>query len=230
MATKRRRTIGWGCLGALLLALSAFLFVARPFLFPKHYDVVSIATLGEYKDTALMTRAWALPVAKHYLDATVTFQPNGSLCGPTSLANVSRSLGEPNVSPHAILEGSGKCRFDMCFGGLTLDELGDLATTRLHRHVTVLRDLDLAAFRAHLPHTNDLDRRYVINFDRGPLFGTAGGHHSPIAGYLASDDLVLVIDVNAKYTPWLVKSERLYQAMDTVDPSTGKKRGLLLIQ
>jgi hypothetical protein len=41
---------------------------------------------------------------------------------------------------------------------------------------------------------------------------------------------VLVLDVNAKYEPWLVKTDRLFTAMDTIDPSTDKKRGLLLIE
>jgi Phytochelatin synthase len=79
-------------------------------------------------------------------------------------------------------------------------------------------------------HANDLARRYVINFSRGPLFGTGGGHHSPVAGYLMNEDLVLVLDVNEKYGPWLVKSERLFEAMNTVDTGTQKKRGLLLIE
>jgi len=68
------------------------------------------------------------------------------------------------------------------------------------------------------------------NFTRGPLFGTGGGHHSPIAGYLGDEDLVLVLDVNDKYGPWLVKAERLYDAMNTVDTGARKKRGLLLIE
>jgi hypothetical protein len=36
--------------------------------------------------------------------------------------------------------------------------------------------------------------------------------------------------VNKKYGPWLVKPERLYEAVSVVDRSTGKKRGLLLIE
>jgi hypothetical protein len=71
-------------------------------------------------------------------------------------------------------------------------------------NVTVLRDLDLAAFREHLRRANDPSRRYVVNFDRGVLFGTGAGHHSPIAGYLVDEDLVLVLDVNERYGPWLV--------------------------
>jgi hypothetical protein len=42
--------------------------------------------------------------------------------------------------------------------------------------------------------------------------------------------LVLVLDVNKKYGPWLVKSDRLYEAMNTVDATAQKKRGLLLIE
>ena len=81
-----------------------------------------------------------------------------------------------------------------------------------------------------LIYLNDPTRRYIINFTRGPLFGTGGGHHSPLAGYLSEEDLVFVLDVNKKYGPWLVKPERLYEAMNTVDRSAGKKRGLLLIR
>jgi hypothetical protein len=62
------------------------------------------------------------------------------------------------------------------------------------------------------------------------LFGKGVGHHSPIAGYLEDRDLVFVLDVNAKFGPWLVPSERLYQAMNAPDASTGAQRGLLLVQ
>ncbi len=94
----------------------------------------------------------------------------------------------------------------------------------------MIRDIDLDEFRSHLRASNDPERRYLINFHRGPLFGRGGGHHSPIAGYLEERDLVLVFDVNEEYRPWLVESARLFEAMDTVDPTIGKKRGLLLFE
>src|SRR5262249_13468480 len=96
--------------------------------------------------------------------------------------------------------------------------------------VTVLRDLDNGTFREHLRRLNEGNRRYVVNFDRGPLFGKAGGHYSPIAAYLAELDLVLVLDVNPKYRPWLVRTDRLLAAMNTVDGSTGKHRGMLMLE
>ena len=41
---------------------------------------------------------------------------------------------------------------------------------------------------------------------------------------------MFVLDVNEKYKPWLVKTERLFAAMDTIDEGVGKKRGMLLIE
>jgi hypothetical protein len=47
---------------------------------------------------------------------------------------------------------------------------------------------------------------------------------------LVDEDLVLVLDVNKKYGPWLVKPARLYEAMNTLDGGALKKRGLLLME
>lgn len=217
-------------LGLLALPLLMVLaFMVRVVWFPTHYDVPSIAHESSYQNPTLMTRAWALPAARGYA-SHVDFQSNGSVCGPASLANVFRSLHEPAVSEPAVLEGSGLCRTGFCVMGLTLDQVADLARARTGRTVTVLRGLSLASFREHLNRSNDPARRYVINFHRGLLFGEGNGHFSPLAGYLADEDLAFVLDVNAKFKPWLVKSERLFKAMDSTDPSTGKKRGLLLVE
>lgn len=224
------KKIGLGCASLFVVASLIFFFVARPFLFPEHLSIVSIKTESTYQDRELLRRAFELPVAAEYQRATIAYQPNGSFCGPTTLADVWRSLGQAHAAPNEIVEGSGHCSTGICWGGLSLDDLAGLARTRLHRRVTVLRNLTLAQFREHLRHANDTDRRYTINFDRGPLFGTRGGHHSPIGGYLEAEDLVLVLDVNEKYRPWLVSSARLFEAMDTPDHGTGLKRGLLLIQ
>lgn len=192
-------------------------------------SAVSIKETGEYQDPALLKKAWALPVASTY-QAGIEFQRNGSVCGPTSLANVLHSNKQPG-NQESILQGTN---FSTVMGylpeGLTLDQLADVARQKLQGKVTVLRNLDLAAFREQLHHVNDPARRYVVNFSRGPLFGTGGGHHSPIAGYLEQEDLVLILDVNKKYGPWLVKPERLYEAMNTIDTTAQKKRGLLLIE
>jgi hypothetical protein len=215
---RTRKIVVWTALAALLVGGSA-----------ASADAVSIKETRDYQDTALLKKAWALPVAAAY-QADIEFQKNGSVCGPTSLVDVLHSLKQA-ANQESILQGSG---FSTVLGylpeGLTLDQLAELARQKLQKKVTVLRDLDLAAFREQLTRVNDPTRRYVINFTRGPLFGTGGGHHSPIAAYLSQEDLVLVLDVNKKYGPWLVKSDRLYEAMNTVDATAQKKRGLLLIE
>jgi len=228
MASRKKR-FAQGCLVVVLVAALVFVISARRFIFRKHWDVVSIATTPEYHDARELDRAWALPVAARYKD-TLVYQSNGSTCGPTSATDVDRSWGKPAETVDDFLRDSGKCRFGVCFGGLELDELAGLVRDKSKRKVTVLRDLTVDQFREHVRRSNDPSRRYVINFDRGPLFGPAGGHHSPIGGYLDDEDLVFVLDVNAKYKPWLVKTDRLFAAMDTIDEGSGKKRGLLLIE
>lgn len=171
--------------------------------------------------------AWALPAAARF-KSSFRWQSNPSLCGPTSLANVLRSLGEPPVTDGEVLAGTGRCWSGYCLFGLTLDELAEVARARTGRTVTVLRDLTLDQFRAHLHAANDPVRRFVVNFHRERIFGAGAGHHSPIGGYLEAEDLVFVLDVNRDFGPWLVSSERLFSAIDTLDGD--RKRGLLLIE
>jgi Phytochelatin synthase len=211
---------------ATLVAVPASL-VIRGIFFPPQLDVPSIKNESTYQDAALLERAWHLPVAATY-QRRLFFQPNGSVCGPTSVANVLRSLGSEAASVDSVLKDTGKCWSGMCLMGLSLDELAEVARRATGRKVTVLRDLTLPQFREELKRVNDPSVRYIANFQRAPLFAQGGGHHSPIAAYLEDVDLVLVLDVNEKFKPWLVKSERLFKAVDTGD--SGKKRGLLRIE
>jgi phytochelatin synthase len=172
-------------------------------------------------------RAWKLPAAASFRHE-VFWQSNASLCGPSSLANVFRSLGEDATSETSVLAGTGLCRTGFCIMGLTLDELAGLARVKTRRGVTVLRDLSAEGFREHLKRSNDPTRRYIINFNRKIIFGAGAGHHSPIGGYLENEDLVFVLDVNRDYRPWLVERTRLFDAMNTWDGD--KKRGMLLIE
>lgn len=212
----------------VIVALAAVpgYWIGRALLFPERFDVTSIREAPHYQDEALLARAAALPVARTY---ELEWQSNGSVCGPASVANVARSLGR-DASEATVLEGTGLCWTGLCMGGITLEDLAGLARRATGRRATVLRDLSLDALRAELARSNDPRVRYIVNFHRGPLFGQGGGHHSPIGGYLADADLVYVLDVNEEYRPWLVETERLFAAIDTVDPESGKKRGLLRIE
>ncbi len=219
---------------ALVLLAAGAVAILPPLLWGDGVDysrVTSIERAPEYQDPALLARAFGLPVAASYKSGGMEFQRNPSFCGPVTAVDLAHSLGTAAVDQANVLEGSAvHSTFGLVLGGITLDQEAALVRARLGRRATVLRDLDLAHFRQELTHANDLSRRYLVNFSRGPLFGRGGGHHSPIGAYLADLDLVLVLDVNAKYQPWLVKTERLFQAVDTVDKQTGSKRGLLMIE
>jgi Phytochelatin synthase len=192
-------------------------------------DVVSIEKAPDYQDATLLAQAWKLPVAAAYR-ARFASQHNGSLCGMASTVNVLQSLGEAPPAQKALVIGTWSPLIGMQLGGVTLDELSAIMARATRRKVEVLRDLSQGHFRAYLPLTNDPTQRYTINFTRRPLFGRGGGHHSPIGGYLAEHDLVFVLDTNAEYKPFLVKADRLFEAMDSVDSSSGKKRGLLRLE
>lgn len=74
------------------------------------------------------------------------------------------------------------------------------------------------------------DIRLVCSYNRSTLQQTGTGHFSPIAGYHADQDLVLILDVaRFKYPAHWISIELLWQSMNTIDPATGKSRGFYLI-
>jgi hypothetical protein len=224
---------GLVAVAAMIVVLGGAVVALPTLLFSDGVDyshAASIKKTHDYQDAALLSRAWALPVAQVYQHDGVDYQHNGSFCGPTSAVNVLRSLGQTSDQAHVLDGTETHPHLGMLFGGITLDHLADVVRAKSGKRVTVLRDLTLDQFRAEMARTNDPSLRYIVNFHRGPLFATGGGHHSPIGGYLAAEDLVLVVDVNQKYHPWLVPTARLYEAVDTFDKSAGKKRGLLRIE
>ncbi|THK36344.1 phytochelatin synthase [Ensifer sp. MPMI2T] len=207
--------------GVGLLGGTAYFAIGWPGVSPE--TIQSAVT----RSPELIDRAWQLPVAATF-GKDVTWQSNGSRCGPASIANAFRSIGEEETTEAEVLEGTGKCWTGFCIMGLTLDELAEVARTKTGRKVSVLRDLTAEEFRGHMKQSNDPGRRYIVNFTREKIFGAGVGHHSPIGGYLEADDMVFILDVNEDYKPWLIERERLFSAMDTFDGDT--KRGLLLIE
>ena len=210
-----------GVLALIILAGGAGLIVSQTKVSPD--AIRSSVTRSE----ARIEKAWKLPAASTF-KRELTWQSNPSLCGPASIANALRSLGETATSENSVLAGTGRCWTGVCFMGLTLDELAEVTRLKTKRTVAVLRDLSPDQFQQHLRRANDTGRRYIINFSRKEIFGAGTGHHSPIGGYLEAEDLVFVLDVNRDYQPWLIKRARLFAAMDTWDGK--EKRGLLLIE
>jgi hypothetical protein len=178
----------------------------------------SIRSSPTYQRPDLLEKAWALPVARLY--APLLSQSFRSICGPTSVANVLRSMGVRAAKNP--LRGFG-------VRAMSLDQLVSESAEVVPAgwQVRAVRPRTVDELRTELHASNDERRRYVTNFARSSLFGGGSGHHSPLGGYLEDEDLAFVLDVNAGFGPWLVKSDRLFEAMNTTgDWSGGKSRGL----
>jgi len=196
---------------------------------PRYAHVATIEKSATFRNANLLAEAERMPVAQSYLTHHFEYQHNASVCGPTSAADLLRSIGHPESQTDVIAHGAIRTVFGYVIPGLTLDQEASLLRGVTGAPVTLLRDLDLSTFRKYLVDANDPARRFIVNFHRGPMFGRGGGHFSPILAYLPDRDLVLLGDVNQSYGIYLVSSQRLYDAMNTVDSITGKKRGLLMV-
>jgi hypothetical protein len=166
-----------------------------------------------YQHPDLLAKALALPVAKLYLP--LWSQSFTSICGPTSVANVLRSMSVATRKNPFRPFGLRPMSLDQL-----VSESGEVMPAGWQARA--VRPRTLEDLRAELRASNDESRRYVSNFDRRSLFGAGGGHHSPLGGFLEDEDLVLVLDVNARFGPWLVEPNRLLAAM--TNPSRGLAR------
>ena len=116
--------------------------------------------------------------------------------------------------------------------GLDLDEVACLArcngaAAEMYRAETS----DASAWRASLHAAARGERVVVASYDRAGLDQTGSGHFSPIGGYHAARDLVLVLDVaRFKYPAHWISAERLWQAMHALDPATGRSRGWIALR
>lgn len=169
------------------------------------------------RDEVLLEKAWSLPSAQRY--APLQSQTWRSICGPTSAANVLRSIG--------VKAGNNPFR---PFGvrAMSLDQVVSESRPLLpsNWNVSTVRLSSVDALREELCRANRPTHRYIANFSRRPIFGHGGGHHSPIGGYLEVEDLAFVLDVNAGYGPWLVRAQQLFDAVNTFDRGDGQSRGL----
>lgn len=176
----------------------------------------SIRSSPDYQRRELLEKAWALPVARRY--APLLSQSITSICGPTSVANVLRSMGVRTAKNPFSRFGLRAMSLDQIVA-----ESADVVPAEWQ--VRAVRPRSVEGLRVELRASNDERHRYVANFSRSPLFGGGGGHHSPLGGYLEDEDLAFVLDVNAGFGPWLVSAERLFDAVNTAD-WVGPTRGL----
>lgn len=110
-----------------------------------------------------------------------------------------------------------------------LSPIRDTATTTAIEEVVTT----VEHFREHVIATSTSDRAdsfIVVNFSRKVLGQTGDGHFSPIGGYHAEKDLVLVMDVaRFKYPPFWVPLTELWNAMTIHDAKSNQTRGFFIL-
>jgi hypothetical protein len=168
------------------------------------------------------------------LTAAFERQRRPAFCGVASSVMVLNALhpAGPGLTQDQFFE-DWPTELQVTFNGMTLQELAGL----LRRHgaqaePVFAQDTSLEAFRAMA--TANLGRPgdyIVVNYQRATLGQRAGGHISPLAAYHPASDRFLLLDVAAyRYPPTWVKAADLWSAMNTLDDSSGRTRGFVLVR
>lgn len=181
------------------------------------------------------------------LQANLESQQNLAYCGPASIAAVLNSLGLPRPvderrQPFAYFTQDNiftaasrqvKSAAEVGRRGMTLAEMVDfLRALGVKATAHPADTLDLPRLRALIQDAlASPQRRVIVNYDRQALGQIGAGHQSPLGAYDAASDSVLILDVaKFKYPPTWIGLADLLRAMDTVDPDSGRRRGLVVVE
>ena len=161
-------------------------------------------------------------------------QADPAFCGLGSLVVVLNALA---IDPGRLWKGPWRWfseeLLDCCLPlervreqGLSMDELACLAQCN-GAEVRVERS-SIEQLREDVARASSAPREPILvaSYTRRLLGQTGDGHFSPVGGYHAERDLVLLLDVaRFKYPPHWVPLARLHAAMQEADPQAGKPRG-----
>ncbi len=116
--------------------------------------------------------------------------------------------------------------------GMTREEMVKTLTLQGVKAESIAGDtLNDDSLRALLQKALGNDGKFVlVNYLRAVLGQVGGGHWSVLAAYDAASDHVLILDVaKYKYSPVWVGISTLQKAIDTIDSTSHKARGLVLV-
>lgn len=168
-------------------------------------------------------------------------QADPAFCGLGSLVMALNALA---VDPGRVWRGSWRWfseeLLDCCTPlsrvqrtGLSLEEVACLARCNgADVELSRAEQRGMDELRAAVSSATRSTRQVLIaSYCRSALGQTGSGHFSPIGGYHAEQDLVLVLDVaRFKYPPHWVPLATLFTAMQSTDPVTSRSRGWLTLQ
>jgi len=235
------RAIGIPSLTFLLgFSLASTRFLSKPL--PVSQNLIPLnSTEGEQLLSSSKAQQDYLPLSAHFVT-----KKNPAYCGVASMVMVLNALAIPApASPqlgnsHAFTQDNVfnermrqvRSPTEISLRGMTLEKLGQfLSTYPVRVEVHYASDMTLDEFRylsvQNLQQPNNV---VTVNYLRQSIDQQRWGHISPIAAYNHQTDRFLILDVSRnKYPPVWVKAKQLWQAMATIDPESGKTRGLVLV-
>ncbi|KAF1781922.1 hypothetical protein PC129_g4998 [Phytophthora cactorum] len=177
------------------------------------------------------------PLAEQFIT-----QAEPAYCG---LATLAMCLNALQIDPGRLWKGPWRWfseeLFDCCTSlsvakerGISMSELICLAHCNgvLTEDYRATSDFTLEQFREIVKHSCSTSSEIVVlNYSRKVLGQTGDGHFSPIGGYHAERDMVLLMDVaRFKYPPHWVKLSLVFEAMRLVVKAMNKPRGLVILR
>lgn len=116
--------------------------------------------------------------------------------------------------------------------GMTREQMAETLSRQGVNAISISGDtLTEEGLRTLLKKTLVDDGQFVLaNYYRANLGQVGGGHWSALAAYDAQSDSVLILDVaKYKYPPAWVSISMLQQAIATIDTTSNKPRGLVIV-
>jgi hypothetical protein len=116
--------------------------------------------------------------------------------------------------------------------GMTREQMAETLSRQGVKAISIAGDtLSEEDLRTLLKKALGDDGRFVLaNYFRANLGQVGGGHWSVLAAYDAQSDSVLILDVaKYKYPPVWVSIGLLQQAIATIDTTSNKARGLVIV-
>ena len=153
-----------------------------------------------------------------------------SYCGVASSVTVLSALGREIDQDSFFTSQASEVRprRKVMLGGMSLPELAGLL--RAHGAAVTLQHAslsDVEQFRETVVRNLSKEGDFLlVNYQRQVLGQNKVGHISPVAAYDRETDTVLIMDTASySYPPTWVPVEGLFEAMATLDRSSGKSRG-----
>jgi glutathione-S-conjugate glycine hydrolase len=228
---------------------SIVLAVALLCLTPVVFGVSEAQTAVIYWDSAAgkALRARIPPDADYWqLVTTFAVQNTQSYCSIASAITVLNAMPikkpvDPTYAPYAYFTQSNFFTPEVIKiispqtvlqMGMTREEMAETLTAQGVRAISIAGDtLSDADLRNLLQNALLDDGQFVLaNYFRANLGQVGGGHWSALAAFDAQSDRVLILDVaKYKYPPAWVSISTLRQSIATIDKTSNKARGLVIV-